>query len=433
MLHPRLDARKDRRKALRAQRKSGKSTPTSKASIKGSRRKIDLKDNIEDHRTLRKQGSGRSERPKSILKNKNRGVGAFPGHKEQTILLDSSSRPPKVPRETRSQLLTDDAEIAALEKALGVKGDGALPKPFAEDGLDLLLEGLDGSSVKSDPLTAKRKQSGDEEWLRRKRQKATHPNSSAQHAREDSVPRNISDDDSANSESFEGDEMSLGDNNSKFSDSSTKRSLLPKHTPKARENPYRPPVVCSREQATPKYIPPTLRAEDPSISKDLTRLRRQLQGLLNRLSEANLLSILQDVEKIYRCNPRQHVSSTLLDLLTGLLCDPTSLQDTFIILHAGFIAAMYKVIGTDFGAQAIQRIDSAFVEFYESESKEGSNGRRTANLVSLLAQLYTFQVISSNLIYDFIRLFLENVTETSAELVLKIMRSRSITLTFPDV
>lgn len=356
-------------------------------------------------------------------------------HKEHKKLSDSSTRPAKAPREPRSQLSTDDAEIAALEQALGVRRDGTLPKPFADDGLDLLLEDLDGSSLTNEQPKAKRKYSDDVEWLHKKRQRATHLSSLAQSTRRADIPRYSSDDDDSSSHGLsEEDELSLDDDGSESFASSNESLTSPQpHAPKARENPFRPPVVSSRDQSTRKYIPPNLRAEDPSTSEDLTRLRRQLQGLLNRLSEANLLSILREIEKVYRCNPRQHVSSVLLDLLIGLLCDPISLQDTFIILHAGFIAAVYKVIGTDFGAQLIQRIDNAFVEFYDPKVEEEGNRRRSANLVSLLAQLYTFQVVSSNLIYDFLRLFLRDITETSAELVLKIMRSKSLTLNFLDI
>ena len=405
------------------------------ALIRGPELKRGYKDSIEDHRVPHQQISGRSERPKSILKNRGNGVNLFLEHKKHKILSDSSTRPANVPREPRSQLSTDDAEIAALEQALGVKRDGALPKSFADDGLDLLLEDLDGSSLTNEQPKVKQKYSDDMEWLHKKRQKATHLGSSAQSTRKADIPKNSSDDDDSSVIGLsEEDEMSLDDDGSESFASSNESLASPQpHAPKARENPFRPPVVSSRDQSTPKYIPPNLRAEDSSTSEDLTRLRRQLQGLLNRLSEANLLSILREVEKVYRCNPRQHVSSMLLDLLIGLLCDPTSLQDTFIILHAGFIAAIYKVIGTDFGAQLIQRIDNAFIEFYDPKIEDEGNKRRSANLVSLLAQLYTFQVISSNLIYDFIRHFLKDITEISAELVLKIMRSKSLTLNFVEI
>lgn len=401
--------------------------------IRGSKLDPSSKGNTEDHGEPQQKVSEQLERPKSILKNKSHRDDPILEHKEHKSLSRLSTRPAKAPREPRSQLSTDDAEIAALEKALGVKGDGALPKSFADDGLDLLLEDLDGSSITNEQPKAKRKHSDDEDWLHKKRQKATHLSSSAQSTREAAIQSHSSDDDdddeSSNDDFPEDSELSLDDDGEVSIASSNESLTSPQpHAPKTRENPYRPPEVSSRDQSTAKYIPPSLRAEKSSTSEDLTRLRRQLQGLLNRLSEANLLSILREVENVYRSNSRQHVSSTLLDLLIGLLCDPTSLQDTFIILHAGFIAAIYKVIGTDFGAQVIQRIDNAFVEFYDIERREESNVRRSANLVSLLAQLYTFQVIGSNLIYDFVRLFLKDVTETNAELILKIMRSKPIKL-----
>jgi nucleolar MIF4G domain-containing protein 1 len=421
-------ARKDWRKTLREQKKSKNAAQISKVPVKSSAVKWNRK-NSESQEAVREQGHGRSERPKSILKNKNHATVSCLPRKEES-LPGSVSLPSKAPRDNRAHLSADDAEIAALEKALGVKGDGVLPKSFVDDGLDLLLEDLEDSPVKSDALRSKRKYPGDEEWLHKKRQKATRPGPSAKGAWED-VTSEGSTDGSTKSDSSDEGQLIDGDDESELVDSFTECASFPKiHASKVRENPYKPPVVFSTVQNPPKYIPPSLRAKDPSATEDLTRLRRQLQGLINRLSEANLVSILREVESLYRSNPRQHVSSILLDLLIGLLCDKTSLQDTFIILHAGFIAAIYKVIGTDFGAQAIQKIDNAFLEYYESEKEDGSNGRRSANLVSLLAQLYNFQVISCNLIYDFIRLFLEEITETSAELVLKLMRSKYITWSF---
>ena len=408
------------------QKKLKISAATSKKSGRTSEPKQGFKQNVKDQATPHERGSRGFEEPRSILKKKGHTTDSSLKQVENKSKLGSSVQPAKVPRDIGAQRSGDDAEIAALEKALGLNKDGVLPKSFAEDGLDLLLDGLDGSPVDNPLPIAKRKQPADEEWLRRKRQKALHPDSSSDRTGEELASGHSSDGDSMHSQSLKEDELISGDEESGSLDSSSERSCSPNPSAsKIRENPYRPPVVSLQDQPTPKYIPPSLRAKDPSTAEDLTLLRRQLQGLLNRLSDANLLSILREVENIYRCNPRQLVSTTLLDLLVGLLCDPTSLQDTFIILHAGFIAGLYKIMGTDFGAQAIQQIDNAFVEHYESERKEGGSGRRSANLVSLLAQLYTFQVISSNLIYDFIRLFLDDVTEMSAELVLKIMRSKS--------
>ena len=132
-----------------------------------------------------------------------------------------------------------------------------------------------------------------------------------------------------------------------------------------------------------------------------------------------------DIEKIYRDNARQHVTSTLVDLLLTSVCEPTALPDTLIILPAGFIAAVYKIIGTDFGAQVIQRVTELFDEHYTNATVAGNVGsaaatcdssKETTNLITLVCELYNFQVIGSNLMFDYIRKFLENLSELNAEI-----------------
>lgn len=353
--------------------------------------------------------------------------------RERDKLSPSPPLRPKVSQGTKEKLIADDAEIAVLEKALGLKKSGTLTKAFQDDGLDGLLDGL-GDSHGEDVLLAKRKRAEGEEWLEQKRRKA-HDNSSDRVSRQraflatgdedlDEDLSGVSDTEedlsgSMNSQGSE-DDKAIG---SGFSGQELGQTV-PK-SPRARENPYKPPVIYPVAGEPSKYIPPSLRVGEPSVTDDLIPLRRHLQGLLNRLSEANLISILGDVERVYQNNARQHVSTVVLDLLMGLVCDPTSLPDTFIILYGGFIAAVYKIIGTEFGAQVIQRIDKQFTQHYSYEVKSDNTSKRCTNLMSLLAEIYNFQVIASNLIYDYIRLFLEDLTETSAELLLKIVRSKS--------
>ena len=193
--------------------------------------------------------------------------------------------------------------------------------------------------------------------------------------------------------------------------------------PKVKENPYAPPILNPAAPVA-KYIPPSLRAPSSSDAESMSRIRKQIKGLLNRVSEANMLSILKDIEGIYQQNPRGFVNSTLIDLLLELLCDPSSLQLTMIILHAGFIAAVYKVIGSDFGAQLIERVVSEFGNHYSSQVKGETTGKECNNLISLVAELYNYQVIGSNLVFDYIRMFLEDLSELNAELLLRIIRSK---------
>jgi nucleolar MIF4G domain-containing protein 1 len=319
-------------------------------------------------------------------------------------------RPQNVSKTVKDKLDQDDAEIAALEKKLGLKKGKKLPKSFDEDGLGDLLGDLDEGSADEGK---KRKREADE-WLRNKRRKAQGLESESESGEDDSELGSEEEDedmfDDLDEEDSEGAEETEGD----------------KPTPKKRENPYVAPVAASNESQPQKYIPPSLRASSGSESESLTRLRRQAQGHLNKLSEANLVSILAEYEKLYRDYPRQNVTSTLINLLFGMICERSVLQDTFLILHAGFIAAVYKVVGMDFGAELVQKV----VETFDARGDERGKfeGKELINLISLLSQLYNFHVISSTLIFDYIRIFLQDITEENTELLLKIIRSMLIPL-----
>lgn len=353
-------------------------------------------------------------------------------------LSPSPSPPPKVSRSTRNKLAEDDAEIAALERALGANGTNKLPKYFEEDGLDSLLDSIDGAVDPSNGRSDKKKRSEGEEWLERKRQK---PPKAIEAIELVCSSEALENEDWANDGEFE----SFSEGGEKLGNTDTdgfdgfdtsnevSGQFLPRVAVKSkRENPYVAPIPRPNMPKPNKYVPPSLRAIDLKGLEDLSTLRRQIQGLLNRLSEANIISILDDVENLYQHNARQHVTTTLLDLLMGLLSDPTLLQDTFVILHAGFITALYKVIGTDFGAQAIRRIDDDFSQYYQADMSEEGTGKRSANLISLLSELYNFQVIASNLIYDYIRLCLSDLSETNIELLLKVIRNAGQQLRHDD-
>ena len=323
-----------------------------------------------------------------------------------------------VSRKVKSKLAEDDAEIAALEKKLGLKKGKKLPKAFAEDGLEDLMGDL-GEISEDD--SKKRKREADD-WLQSKRQKAQERQAAAMVIDEE---EDESGSGSGSDEEIDLDEEIFGsDNDSEASEGSEFEGFDSdeKAPPKERENPYIAPPTKKEVTPAQKYIPPSLRARQDPESESLTRLKRQAQGHLNKLSEANLISIVAEFEKLYRDYPRQHVTSTIIDLLMGLICERSVLQDTFLVLHAGFIAALYKLMGMDFGAEIIQKI----VETLDTGGDErgGFEGKEAINLVSLLAQLYNFHVIGSPLMFDYIRLFLQEITETNTELLLKVIRSK---------
>ncbi|KAH0542081.1 hypothetical protein FGG08_003461 [Glutinoglossum americanum] len=361
---------------------------------------------------------------KSILKPANRTRNHTPNNRE-----NSTSSPARIPRRLRDKLAEDDAEIAVLERKLGIKGE-KLPKAFVQDGLDILLCGL-GEGDEAATIGGKRKRNDADDWLENKRKNTMAiegPSREGEGEEDDGGVTGASRDEEENGVSLHPD-RDLSDGDDPFGDSESYSSDSSRKPPrKSRENPYVAPNTSRKTQSTVKYVPPSLRKPSGSEPETLLRLRRQVQGLLNRLSEANLLSILGEVECLYRDNPRQHVTSTLVELIFSIVCDGMSLTDTFLVLHAGFIAAVYRIVGVDFGGSVVQRIVGGFDHYYNQGNESlvtvevSSSGKAVINLIALLAELYNFQVVGSNLIFDCIRMFLAGVSEINTELLLKVIR-----------
>lgn len=336
---------------------------------------------------------------------------------------------PSVSRAVKERLAADDAEIAALKKRLGIKGKTKKSKAFEEDGLDFLLD--DQSDQDHD---GKRKRREYDEYIQTKRRRRNDgreqdlslehdeafessgdtsgepdglDSDTDEHMDEDLQQSSYESDDDDDFETFDGFETA---------DVPAERAAA-----RSKENPYKAPV--SDEQASvAKYVPPSMRQASDSDGEIKSRIRKQVQGLLNRLSEANVITVVHDVERLYQNNPRQYVSSALIDLLVASLAHQTRLNDTFIVLHAGFVAALYKVMGLEFGAQFIERIVGNFDRAYEMRFDD-PDSKVAANLISLIATLYIFQVITAPLMFDYVRLFLDSISEFNTELLLLIVRS----------
>ncbi|KAK3079236.1 hypothetical protein LTS18_005389, partial [Coniosporium uncinatum] len=421
-------SRKIKRKAERVQKKSLKAQPKPprRPFVRQERHDSsdeEIKPVVKRQPAPEKKPQKKAEPPKSIFK----GVRPTPKASEErekspeTVLPRSS-------RAVKERLARDDDEVAALEKKLGLKTKSKLPQSFEDDGLGDLLEGL------SDDLLgysggSKRKRGEYEDFLKTKRRKPTSHDDLDVESLEDSDSIVSEDDEQENldleeisdlaEESYKGTPELTPDSDvseGEFEGFSSEEEKEDKERSKpVRENPYVAPGSGAAAPAA-KYIPPSLRTASASDTEILSQLRRQTQGLINKLSEANLLTILRDVERLYQNNARQHVTSTLIDLVMGSVSIEGVLSDTFLILHAGFVAAIYKVIGTDFGAQLTERTVTEFDRVYKGQQVSESGSKAPLNLISFLAYLYTFQVVASNILFDYIRILLQNLSESNTDL-----------------
>lgn len=184
--------------------------------------------------------------------------------------------------------------------------------------------------------------------------------------------------------------------------------------PAPKENPYVAPV-----QATSKYIPPALRQRlQAGDSEEILRIKKSIKGPLNKLSEANAMTIINQINSVYSENPRQLVTECLTTVVLESIIQQASLLDQFVILHAGLAASIYRLQGVEFGAHFIQTL----VEKYESFYNEGRS-KEAGNLISLLTACYSFQVVSSKLLYNLIEKLIEETSEINSELLLRLVKN----------
>ncbi|GAM86580.1 hypothetical protein ANO11243_045940 [Dothideomycetidae sp. 11243] len=330
--------------------------------------------------------------------------------------VTESPPPPQMSKTVRDRLAQDDADIAALERRLGIKKKKGKKNDSLDGGLEDLFGDLgdfDDSEAEANPKI-KRKLEDDEEWLRQKRRKVQGDELDFEGFSDGSSDEPLSADDMNGSYPADDDEDAIMTDDQKHHSRQNKAEDI---LPRKKENPYVAPTMPGEQPtSTGKYVPPSLRSKLGSEDETMVRLNRRIQGLINRLSESNLLSILQSVEDLYKDNARQHVTSGIINTLLSLIAESSTLSDVFLVLHGAFIAALYRILGADFGAQLLERV----VVLLEEPSS--SSEKKPVNLVSLLAVMYSFQVINCDIIYDLIRRYIERFSEDDTELLLRLIR-----------
>ena len=182
-----------------------------------------------------------------------------------------------------------------------------------------------------------------------------------------------------------------------------------------RENPYVAPVPS-------KYVPPSRRMAvqvESRESEEIITLRRQTKGLLNRLAESNIGTVVSEIESFYLGHPRATLNQVITQVIIESIMMQGNLLESFLIIHAVLVTALYRTVGVEFGASFVQ----TSIETFDKQLENNGSGKEAVNLLSLIAELYTFQLVSCQLIYDLVRQFLTDIDEGKTELLLKIIRN----------
>ncbi|UNI17342.1 suppressor of glycerol defect [Purpureocillium takamizusanense] len=333
----------------------------------------------------------------------------------------------------REKLSQDDAEIEDFERKLGIKKNRkSLPKAFTDDGLDELLGDFTTNATESEDEGRKRKRNYDD-WLSSKRRKAisqpavTIGSDSEQFSDHELVSEG-SDDHDDFGDAIGLSETTLRQNKRDVSDEpfrgfGSDADDATEPVARKRENPYVAPTTGTK---VTKYVPPSMRNASASEDEVKDRLRKQVQGQINRLTDSNILPIVDAIESLYQRNARGDVTEILTDAMLAQICKPEALPDQFLVLIGGLCAAMYKIVGSSFGSHLIRRIVNDFRSQFEradrENSEESSIRKEASNIITFLTQLYVFEVVSCRILFDYLERFLGDLSEINVELLLRVCR-----------
>ncbi|KAF9485159.1 hypothetical protein BDN70DRAFT_848385 [Pholiota conissans] len=313
---------------------------------------------------------------------------------------------PKDPQEEK-----EDSYIAYLEAQLGLGKSGRKKKSKEEDdGLDDLMDWADSFVART--------------TLKNKYPEPTSEDDEDGNVEDDNegsiLHSSVSESDSAESDDYGEEWGGIANDN------------LDSETEEDSKEPCKKQLESdTKPAATGVYIPPHLRnaqKSDKSDSEHIQKLTKQLKGLLNRMSEQNIGSIVDSVEEIYREHRRNDVTSTLTTLILHGISTHSSLLDSYVVLYAAFVSSLHKIIGIEFAAHFVQTLVLSYEQQYSKISSTTDvtelEGKECSNLLVLISELYNFQVISSLLLFDVIRALLAgDLTEYNVELLLKVVRN----------
>lgn len=176
-------------------------------------------------------------------------------------------------------------------------------------------------------------------------------------------------------------------------------------------------------------MPPHLRsAGDDKRKAELEKLKRNVKGLVNRLSEPNMASISGQLEELYMSCSRKDMNDTLTEVLLAACVTPSLMPDRLLMEHVLLVSVLHHAVGLEVGAHFLETVVRQFDKVY----KNATENKECDNLVAIVCHLYNFQVVHSVLIFDILKLFTGAFTEKDIELLLLVLRNVGFALRKDD-
>ncbi|KAG5325895.1 NOM1 protein, partial [Pseudoatta argentina] len=177
-----------------------------------------------------------------------------------------------------------------------------------------------------------------------------------------------------------------------------------------------------------KYVPPAVRIASNNISSDsekISRLKKQMKGILNRLAEQNMHTIANQVEEMYMSNSRNCMNVMLSTLMMESIVAPIVTPDRLICEHMMLIAILHANVGTEVGAHFLLTIVKKLhhILFTTMEESHCVENKELDNIILIISHLYNFKVYGHRLLYQILEKLAAKFTEKEIELILLILKT----------
>lgn len=180
-----------------------------------------------------------------------------------------------------------------------------------------------------------------------------------------------------------------------------------------------------------KYVPPAKRKaalmEIDDSSEKVVVLRRQLNGLMNKLSDQSKDTIIRSIKKIFDQNSVTVSSLVLKDTILAACSNPTQLMTSLIPIYAGIVAALHCTIGVAVGAFMIESLATVLHKSIGEATMNSNNkdsaisSKLPANALLLLVYLYNLRIVHHTLIVDIMKVLADSSAGEFAELKIELL------------
>ncbi|XP_043546642.1 nucleolar MIF4G domain-containing protein 1 isoform X2 [Chiloscyllium plagiosum] len=299
------------------------------------------------------------------------GPGSLEGRKAVApprLAIGKASRRAKSKQARRIGLLEanqeeDEREIKRLEKALGLhkrKNGTGIPQAFARDGLDYVLGIIEPGAA---ALSGLYESDGEVDAV------------------EEELKSTVADSDPGRTEDHEedsGDDSDCGPQSEEDQQSAMEVEASDAEDDGQSSEPDRlsgneGERISNEGTDSRKYIPLQLHEKAETIDakkkEELLRLKKNIKGLLNRLSEPNMASISSQLEELYMKNSRKDMNDELTDVTLAACVTPALMPNRLMMEHVLLISILHHNVGIEVGAHVLEAAVKQFDEHWRKVSE----------------------------------------------------------------